>query len=66
MKIQFTGTSFNIIDDNEKILKTFQMKEWELEFDSLAKLLAIDFLKKLLGITYLDYEKCYEKVKVIK
>lgn len=65
MKIQFDGKAFHVIKD-EHLIKSFPLKEWELEYDALGKIQAIDFIKNSTGQTVLDYNEIYEKIRIIK
>ena len=66
MKIQFDQKSFNVVDKKDRVLKSFPLRSWEVEYDALGKIQAIDYIKEKLNLTVLDYSECYERIRVSK
>ena len=64
MKIQFDQKSFNVIDEKDRVLKSFPLRFWEVEYDALGKIQAIDYIKEKLNLTVLDYNECYERIRI--
>ena len=64
MKIQFDQKSFNVIGEKDRVLKSFPLRYWEVEYDALGKIQAIDYIKEKLNLTVLDYNECYERIRI--
>jgi len=62
MYIRQTSNSFDVVD-NGNVIKEFPMKQYEYYNDSLAKLSALDYMKKALNLPFIDYQQVIKKEK---
>lgn len=54
--IKQSKTHYDVIED-DKIIKSFDIKPWECHNDCLGKLKALDIVKKMLGLPFIDHTK---------